>query len=420
MMNLTTPPFKVRRHLPVELFRTVSCVVAAVCTVTLLCNQSVADEPVQLIGIGQFSGTATDLSGQADQLENGEPHNRLGGFSALEYTGTGNRYVALPDRGPDDGATGYLCRFQHVEVNIQPEATPSVTVNLIESTLLTDNHGRPFTGASTAMVPVADVGERLDPEGFRFGNDGGFFVSDEYGPQLIEFSADGQEQHRLTLPEHLMATILADSKAAENFANVKGRSSNKGMEGLAISADGKTLYGIMQHVLLQDGERQPNGRSVGKNCRIVQVDIATGAVREFVYQLEDTRNGLNEILAIGNDEFLVIERDGDSGADAAFKKVMKISLAGATPVQRMRQLPSGELPESIRPVSKEVFIDFLDPRFQLTTEQLPEKLEGLTGGPKLADGRRTILVASDNDFEAESPSLIYVFAVPNRSTVAVK
>jgi len=398
--------------------RVVSCVLAA----AFFCQAGVASDPVQLIGIGQFSGTATDLSGQADQLENGEPHNRLGGFSALEYTGSGNRYVALPDRGPDDGATGYHCRFQHLEVDIRPDSIPSVTLKLIESQMLTDGHGRPFTGAASAIVPQADVGERLDPEGFRFAKNGHFFLSDEYGPQLIEFSANGQEQHRFTLPEHLTTTIPADSKAAENEANVKGRSSNKGMEGLAISADGKTLYGIMQHVLLQDGERQAGGKPVGLNCRLVQVEIATGAVREFVYQLDNTENGLNEILAIGDGdgEFLVIERDGESGADAAFKKIMKINLSGATEVQRMRQLPSGELPETIQPVAKEVFIDFLDPRFQLTDEQLPEKLEGLTSGPKLPDGRGTLLVASDNDFNAESPSLIYVFAIPNSTTLAGK
>lgn len=391
--------------------------VALLCCL-LSCNATFANDMVQLVGIADFPGTATDLSGQADQLENGEPHNRLGGFSALEYSGNGNRYVALPDRGPDDGATGYLCRVQYLDIQIDPASTPAVTMSLVESKMLTDSAGRRFTGASTAFVATEDHAERLDPEGFRFSRDGSFFVSDEYGPQLIRFSASGAEQERFTLPEHLTATIPAATKPEENLANVKGRSSNKGMEGLAISADGKTLYGIMQHVLLQDGEREPGGIPTGVNCRLVQVDIESGAVREFVYQLDAPTNGLNEIVAVGRDEFLVIERDGKIGAEAAFKKIMKISVAGATEVQRMRQLPPGELPESIQPVSKEVFIDFLDPRFQLTPAQLPEKLEGLTTGPSLPDGRRTLLVSSDNDFNADAPSLIYVFAIPADSKVA--
>jgi hypothetical protein len=41
---------------------------------------------------------------------------------------------------------------------------------------------------------------------------------------------------------------------------------------------------------------------------------------------------------------------------------------------------------------------------------MPEKIEGLTFGEVLPDGRRTLLVATDNDFESASDSLIWVFA----------
>jgi hypothetical protein len=41
---------------------------------------------------------------------------------------------------------------------------------------------------------------------------------------------------------------------------------------------------------------------------------------------------------------------------------------------------------------------------------MPEKIEGLTFGEVLPDGRRTLLVGTDNDFESASNSLIWVFA----------
>ena len=41
---------------------------------------------------------------------------------------------------------------------------------------------------------------------------------------------------------------------------------------------------------------------------------------------------------------------------------------------------------------------------------MPEKIEGLSHGPRLADGRQTLVVASDNDFQADVPTLIWVFA----------
>jgi hypothetical protein len=61
-------------------------------------------------------------------------------------------------------------------------------------------------------------------------------------------------------------------------------------------------------------------------------------------------------------------------------------------------------------VKKTVWLDFLDPRWKLAGEDMPEKIEGLTFGEVLPDGRRTILVGTDNDFESASDSLIWVFA----------
>jgi hypothetical protein len=42
---------------------------------------------------------------------------------------------------------------------------------------------------------------------------------------------------------------------------------------------------------------------------------------------------------------------------------------------------------------------------------MPEKLEGLCFGPRLPDGRRTLIVTSDNDLKAEQASWFWVFAV---------
>ena len=386
--------------------RSCSLVIAALC-----CVSAIATEPrVELIGIGQFDGQATDRSGQNGHLENGEPHNRLGGFSALAYSGNGHRYAALPDRGPDDGATGYLCRYHLLDINVDLAQENSVSLQLVDTKLFSDHRGRPFTGSSAAIKETESFGGRLDPEGFRFATGGGFFVSDEYGPQLVEFSPKGKEIRRFALPAHLQVQHPADNKLTENKLNAMGRSSNKGMEGLGLSADGRWLYGIMQHVLLQDAPRNEFGFPVGVNCRLVKVEVATGDVKEYVYQLDATTNGLNEIVAMGDDQFLVIERDSQVGELAAFKRVMKIDLAGATEVQNMDSLPH-VLPDSIRPVRKETFIDFLSPEFKLPPEFIPEKLEGLAFGERLVDGRQTIVVASDNDFEAANPSLIYVFGL---------
>ena len=53
--------------------------------VFIICSKVCFAQP-ELIGVAEISGTASDLSGQSNKLENGEPHDRLGGYSDLEYT----------------------------------------------------------------------------------------------------------------------------------------------------------------------------------------------------------------------------------------------------------------------------------------------------------------------------------------------
>ncbi|NQV24996.1 MAG: esterase-like activity of phytase family protein [Rhodopirellula sp.] len=370
-----------------------------------------AEKP-ELIGVASFSGTMSDLSTFEDKLGNGEPHNRLGGFSALEYTGKGNRYAALSDRGPDDGATGYQCRYHFIDIKIEPKSSPAVTTQLISTEQLFDQRGRAYPGLSSQIEPSVTSAARFDPEGFRFGQDGRFWIAEEYGPQIIEFGSDNQAIRSLKLPELLRVQFPAGIKQIENNLNEIGRASNKGIEGLAFSPDGEILFAIMQHVLLQDCERDEAGKPRGLHCRLLRFDTRSGEVQEFVYRLNSTNHVLSEILAVSNYEFLVIERDTRSGADARFKKVVRIDIRAATEIGSVRQLSPWSLPDSIKPVKKTAHLDLLDPTYHLSGEAMPEKLEGLTFGPALKDGRRTLVIASDNDFNADSPSSLFVFAEP--------
>ncbi len=374
------------------------------------CVASESHAEIKLIGIGEISGAAVDASGLKEKLSDGSPHNLLGGISALDYSGSENRYIAVPDRGPKDGAVVYRCRFQTLTITIDPEKSPSVIPALVSTTLLKDKLDRSFVGRASAFQPTKNFAERFDPEGVRIDSKGNLFVSEEYGPQLIKFSSTGKELVRITIPQRYLVKHPADSKKKENALNHTGRQSNRGMEGLAISRDGHFLVGLMQSPLLQDSKLKSSGKPTGTNCRILMIELATGKMKEYLYPLEDKKNKLNEILAINDHEFLVIERDGEAGGDAKFKKIIKINLKDATDIQNIDALPPYGVPASVVPVKKEVFIDLLSPQFGLAGDKMPEKIEGLTFGPKLKDGRQTLLIASDNDFEINHPTLIYVFA----------
>ncbi|HVX59949.1 MAG TPA: esterase-like activity of phytase family protein, partial [Pirellulales bacterium] len=103
--------------------------------------------------------------------------------------------------------------------------------------------------------------------------------------------------------------------------------------------------------------------------------------------------------------------DGTEGDKAKCKRLYKIDLAGASDVSERDALPAEELPEGMRPVKKSLFLDLLDPRYGIRGPECPEKFEGLAFGPDLPDGRRLLVVACDNDFEADKPMILYAFAV---------
>ncbi len=59
-----------------------------------------------------------------------------------------------------------------------------------------------------------------------------------------------------------------------------------------------------------------------------------------------------------------------------------------------------------------LFLDFTDAKFGLAGASMPEKIEGLTFGPDLPDGRHLHIVTTDDDMKADDPSVFWAFAIP--------
>ena len=378
-----------------------------------------------LLGIGSLSGTA-DKSGLTGTLESGVNANVFGGLgSGLAYAG-GNTFIALPDRGPNaqayaggasvDNTTTYIPRFQTLDMQLTASNSGlpfSITPSLTSTTLLFNAsalnygvNGAPaqndaehffFSGRSdnfgAGNSGDADNG-RLDPEGIRLSNDGkSVFISDEYGPYVYQFDrATGERINTFSLPGELAINNVAATEAAEIGGNSSGRTTNKGMEGLAITPDGTTLVGIMQAPLLQD---------TNKVVRIVTVDIASGTTHEYAYQLT-TGSGVSEIVAINNHEFLVDERDGKGLGDnsnAAVKQVFRIDLNGAQDISGL----SGNL--SANAVAKTLTLDLKDMlgAAGIAAQDVPAKIEGMTFGQDVMYNNvnlHTLWISNDNDFLA--------------------
>jgi len=429
--------------------KSIARIVFIACTFALFALTSQAQ--VQLLAVGSLdrsrAGVLTDLSGLNYTLENGAPANMLGGFgSAITYAG-GSAFIALPDRGPNavpfdsniDDTDSYINRFHTVNMELSPKngsGLPfTLTPSLRSTTLLWNptalvygagdtivGSGAPalndashfyFTGRSDNFDSSQNSGNpnnaRFDTEGIRLSDDGlKVYVSDEYGPYVYEFDRlTGQRLRSFQFPACdpvtfigcFFVTNLSSMGSVEISGNTFGRVANKGMEGLAITADGKTLVGIMQNALIQDAAVK-GGKSL---LRIVTFDIATGAAtHQYGYKLT-TGSGVSEILALSNHELLVDERDGNgrgNGNDAVIKQFFKIDLNGATDVSNM---DAATVLTSNAVVSKSLFLNLVDLLTSngIAASNIPAKIEGISFGPDVKQGKinvHTLWIANDNDF----------------------
>ncbi|HWI86403.1 MAG TPA: esterase-like activity of phytase family protein [Sphingomonas sp.] len=408
---------------------------------------------------GSSAGANTDLSGLTGLLEDGLPASMLGGVgSGLAYAG-GNTFIGVPDRGPNvepysaavDNTVTFISRLQTMTMaltNVPDGSLPfTLTPTLTKTTLLWSStpltygsgaglvndvngqsigSGAPaqngagvyyFTGRSDNFG-AGDSGNplngRFDPEGVRVSSDGkSVFVSDEYGPYVRQFDRKtGELIKTFDLPDNLDAAHLSPRGDLEISGNSSGRVANKGMEGLALTPDGKTLVGVMQAPLIQDAAIAKTASMI----RIVTIDIATGETKQYGYNLT-TGSGVSEIVAINNHEFLLDERDGKGlgdGSNAKVKQLFKIDIAGAIDITAL----SGDAAaDAVVGKKATPFLDIVAAlkAFGLTAAQIPAKIEGLSFGQDVttADGKllHTLYVSNDNDFMPgmAGPNKFYVF-----------
>ena len=384
------------------------------------------------------------------------------------------------------GTLNYQNRVHKFGITLTPKPNaslanpsgPNLQFTYEDTILFTGPDGTPTTGLDAdalgsitypgfPILPVATYqgdgfggsgpgGKRIpvDSEGLALASDGGFWVSDEYGPYIYHFSAQGNMTKAIMPPAayipHRNGSISfsADSPPIYDPTEtiipadtVTGRDNNQGLEGLTISSDGKTLYSLMQSALDQEGgPSNPNRRQ----ARLLEYDISDPSnpayTAEFVVTLplytDPTAKASkatkvaaqSEIHFLGNGQFLVLARDSNAGHGQASSlsvyrhaDIFDISSAGgATNVATAaNDATAGSIASSTGVLNSGVtaakYCTFLDfnvnaqlGRFGLhnggaqDATLLNEKWESLTmvpvDGANGADGEWFLFSLSDNDF----------------------
>lgn len=211
----------------------------------------------------------------------------------------------------------------------------------------------------------------LDLEGIAVRPAGGFWLASEGNPereknptqsQIVRVDAKGVVQEVIELPEAL-------APHATRF----------GFEGITVTGtgDAETLWIAVQREWKDD----PKG-----HAKILSYKPATKEWAAVHYPLDKPAKGwigLSEITAVGDDSFVVIERDNQIGDNAAIKKLYRFSVKDVKPAA----IGAKELPVVTKTLVRDLLSDL-----EAAKGTTIEKVESFTIGK---DGVGYII--TDND-----------------------
>jgi len=304
----------------------------------------------------------------------------VGGLSSLTYDQQRDVFYAISDdQGGTFTPTSTPARFYTLRIDVADGALDGGDVTVVDVTTLRGRDGQPFAARS------------LDPEGLTLTRDGTLIVTSEgiagrgIAPFVREFALSGQQLRELPVPG-------AFNPSADGTRGVRN---NLGFESAAVAPNGQALFVGAENALAQDGP--PASVTTGSPTRLLRYQLTSGRIdRQYVYQTDPvvdpspifTVNGLVELLPLNNQFLLAMERSFSVGAGNTIR-IYRVALPGATNINGVDDLGQAD---RVRVAEKTLLLDLDELGLTL------DNIEGMTLGPRLPDGRQSLVLASDNNF----------------------
>jgi hypothetical protein len=312
----------------------------------------------------------------------------VGGLSGLDYDRKSGFWAFVSDDRSEHAAA----RFYQGVIDLTKSA-PEVT--LFDMTTFGQEDGSMFPDAKTG-------GEVVDPESIRFDPKGMDLWWTSEGDRKLGLSpfvrkTQGNGVYRGSFPLPPIFTVHQDQEL--------GPRDNKTLEGLSFTPDGDALWLSMESALYQDGP-VPTVEA-GAVARFTKFDRDGKVLGQYAYPLDPipaksagpgSDNGVSEILALDDNRLLVIERSGVNEGGPLWTlhiRVYEADVADASDISAVESLVGAEF----RALNKRLILN-LDSLPELGSPQLPriDNIEGVSFGPDLPNGHRSLLLVSDNNF----------------------
>lgn len=325
----------------------------------------------------------------------------FGGISGIDRAADGSYWAISDDRGGERGTP----RFYNLSLDYDASGFHGVRIN--SQTFMQRPDGSTFPANARTV----------DPEGLRVAPNGNLYWSSEgnwsanpsarYQPFVREMTTSGAFVREFATP------------AMYNYVDntTTGGRSNKLFEALTV-APGGTIWTANEDALVQDGSLTTV--SSGSVVRLTALDPVSGAAgAQYAYALPQIPvdavsgapfgpdNGLPELLAISDTQFIAIERAFAFGVGNTIRLTLAEITADTTDVSGFASLAGA----AYTPMRRTLLLEM-----PITYQGITlDNIEGVSWGHTLANGNRTLVLAADNNFSATQSTqfiALEVSAVP--------
>ncbi|WP_299679182.1 esterase-like activity of phytase family protein [uncultured Tenacibaculum sp.] len=317
--------------------------------------------------------------------------NIVGGLSSIDYAN--NKFYLISD-APNAPIRVYSADLNYTE-------TEFTSINITSEIELLDTNNTSFINP-------------IDPEALRIDTDANSIIWASEGninngenPFIREASLNGNFKRDFTIPSIFEAKSI----------DTEGPRHNGVFESISLSIDKKGYWVGMELPLKEDGVEPIFAMDTDSPVRIAYINKSTGKFeKQFAYELDKvarevvgtgfnfTVNGLVELLEYDTNKFLALERSFTTGADDGGNnvKIYKVDASNATDISTISSLKGANYVKA----TKTLLFDFELIRDQLSSipagngAKVVDNIEGITFGPRLANGNLSIVLVADNNFSA--------------------
>lgn len=327
----------------------------------------------------------------------------VGGLSGIDYDVKQNQYYMISD----DPSQFSPARIYTAKIDLKENKIDTIRITGVNFLLQENGNQYPKYGTDKSVKPDGEA-VRYNPvakqliwssEGERLFKNGDTTIVQ---PGLTFISTAGKFLDTLPLPEGFHFTKTQS-----------GPRKNALFEGLTYADDYRTLYASLEEPLYQDGPQAAFEYDKALT-RILKFDMATKKnVAQYAYNLgalpvkptvdnDWNVNGISEILAVNHHTLLVLERAWAKGHDDhTFLKLYLVDLNGAE-----NEIDNPSFAKNLpKPLSKKLLFDFD------TLNMHIDNVEGVTFGPKLANGHRSLIFCVDNNFSKTQLQQFFLFEI---------